>query len=179
MDSIERRKLKNKPKTATLQLITSAHVWKKVYTLSLFLLTSFFSPLHLHFLQSSLVFQRGGALRRTGGKRKPRRDCQLLQIRSHDQFELTLKRAVTPERLETLKTGKARQQIYFLIYSQNYYALKQDPLLHYRVEWNKHLHLCTIPCNLSFLPASEKNPSWVERVETGKLNFNFLGQLHF
>lgn len=43
MDSIERRKLKNKPKTATLQLITSAHVWKKVYTLSLFLLTLFFS----------------------------------------------------------------------------------------------------------------------------------------
>ncbi len=149
MDSIERRNSKNKPKTATLQLITSAHVWKKVYTLSLFLLTSFFFSLHPQFLQSSLVCQRGGALWRSGGKRKPKRDCWLLPIQSLTSLSSHWCELFYWGDWKFLRLVKPCH-----IYSNLPVLLciktRRIPLLYCSGKQNKHLHLCTIQCISSF-----------------------------
>lgn len=119
MDSIERRELKKKKKkkkkakTATLQLITSAHVWKKVYTLRFFSLNLIFFFFMFQFLQSSLVCQTGGALWRRRGWRDTERRLPAPTDPACDQAGVTSEWALMLGKLEPLDWW--RQVIWLIV----------------------------------------------------------------
>lgn len=122
MDSIERRNSKINPKQLLFNL-SLLHVWKKVYTLSLFLLTSYF----FHFVFSfynQVWFVREEE--HCGGEEETERRPLAPTSPVLDQFELTLQPALPLGRLETSKAAKPGHIYFNLIKSQNYYALKQD-----------------------------------------------------